>query len=118
MIIERVILANTFSPKMVQSRGKFLIEPVNFITIKESLDYWVQEGSKVISIISHEITADILQALGIKEAVYCRRNYIFAVGDMVCCFIPDFRGQDTRELELNEIRDKGFKYYLVRAYIK
>ncbi len=112
-MIKRVILANTFSPKMVQSGGKFWVEPVSFGAIKQSLDYWVGTGCDVISIISHEITAGILQGLGISEAVYHRQNYVFELGDLICCFIPDFRGQETRELEMDEIRDKAFKYYLV-----
>ena len=99
-----VILANTFSPKMVQTAGKFWVEPTTLGKIREFLD----NRDNIISIISHEITAEMLQHLGVPEATYCRKNYTYKLGDVICCFIPNFKG-----VEWDEIEEQGFKYYFV-----
>jgi len=115
---KRVIIANAFSPKMMRISSEahiLMFSPVG-MTLEEHakhIEMMEKEGTEVVSIISHEVTSEILSGFGFKPEwiKFNRVNFEFEEGDLILCFCPNFRPEKAREMSRKEILKSGFTVY-------
>lgn len=100
-------LANTFSPMML---GELEWAEVTPIELDE-----LPPMSELTSVISHEVTAQILSALMGEEVPFNRVNLTLKLGDTLYCVIPNFRAQEAREFSYEEVSGAGYRCFQVRV---
>lgn len=100
-------LTNTFSPLM-SPKCKFEGQPVSFEIAKKA-------AKESHSVVSHEITANIMTALLKMPVPYNRVNIEIVPGDEIVCIVPNFRARVSREFTHKEIVDAGFLCFIIKA---
>ena len=101
-----VYLGNTFSPQMLNNDSVATVHRIGFDDALNLL------SSGFTSVVSHDITANILSGILGVPVAFNRVNLKMNPGDILIAIIPNFRADTAREFTADEVR-AGFSFFKV-----
>ena len=102
-----IYLASTFSPQMLSHNAIALVKRVDFDTAVSLL------GDGFTSVVSHQVTAEILSGILNMPVPFNRINVQLMPGDMLIAIIPNFRAEVAREFTAEEIGN-NFSFFQIK----